>query len=162
MSDAFEPDEGEFDADEGEFDAGLVPPVCPIGQFRKKQNCVPCNDTALARRSDNCKLCDQNRKNSSLVFQKYLGWCECDLDFGIKGVFPVTDGQFISYQRSYDECQAEWVCQPGQERPCFPPDKKSWTGFVKSTPALIVIFPVMVLGLSYYYIMRRRAQVVPL
>ena len=49
MSDAFEPDEGEFDADEGEFDAGLVPPVCPIGQFRKKQNCVPCNNTALAR-----------------------------------------------------------------------------------------------------------------
>ena len=144
----------------------VVPPDgggggCSIGQFRKGKDCVPCNNTGLSRLSNTCKLCDTGN-GSPPVFQKYLGWCECDLHLGIKGVYPVTEGEAISYQTSYDECQAEWACQPGQKRPCFPPDKTSWTGFINATPILIGVLPVMVVALSFYYIVRRRAQVVPL
>jgi hypothetical protein len=39
-----------------------------------------------------------------------------------------------------DVCQVEWACQPGQQHPCFPPNKDAWTGFANSS---VVVFPVL-------------------
>lgn len=144
----------------------VVPPNgknCSIGTYDKggKDGCVACDQTAAALEAPTCRLCNDGRIGSKTEFQKFMGWCGCRAFENVGGLFP-AENKYISVMKSPADCNVEIACLPGQQRPCFPPDKRAWTEFVGVAPIALPILAVSVLSILAIYYYRRRAQVVPI
>jgi len=145
---------------------GVVPAnglKCSIGMYdgKGKSGCVPCDHSVLAYEADTCKLCNDGMQGSPDVFQKYMGWCACRTEINIPGVFPVGKDR-LTFLDNFNNCDVEIACLPGQQRPCFPPDKKAWTRFVNATPYFSPFLIASTIFIAYVLYTRRRAQVVPI